>query len=72
MTVQELYTLTVRPLSPTDRLQLATLILGELPVAGTAPADVSDEWTVQDLADVSIASMRYADEACPYDEGDDA
>jgi hypothetical protein len=50
--VQDLYESHVRPMVPAERLQLARLILDELAPFETAVA-VIDEWSDDDLADVS-------------------
>ena len=45
---------------PAERLQLARLILDDLATT-EQPVDISDEWTDDDLADVTTASARQAD-----------
>jgi hypothetical protein len=46
-------------MGPSERLQLAKLILNDLAPSETA-VDVSDEWTDDDLADVAAHSARHA------------
>lgn len=58
-TIQEIYTQIVSTLSPTDRLQLATLILNGLVQQNTAVND-SDTWTEQDKIDLAAFSWQYA------------
>ena len=48
---EEIYTSVVQTLSPTDRLQLATLILDGLK-QNVSVIDISDNWTEQDRSDL--------------------
>lgn len=57
--IQDLYSTSVRPMLPAERLQLARLILDDL-VETEQAADISDEWTDDDLADAAAASARHA------------
>jgi len=57
--IQDLYTTSVRPMLPAERLQLARLILDDL-VETDKAADISDEWTDDDLAAAAAASARHA------------
>jgi len=57
----EIYEKQVKPLPVADRLQLARLIMDDL--AETAPrwiVDESDNWSQEDLYDLSRASLVYA------------
>ena len=73
MTVQELYDDRVKPLPANERIRLASLILGDLAaVADAAPVDVSDDWTDEDIADMTAHSMRYAEERYPSEPDDHA
>jgi hypothetical protein len=56
MTVSELYERSVKPLSEADRVELAKLILRE--VAPNALIDVSDDWSDEDLRDITQASLQ--------------
>jgi hypothetical protein len=58
--IQDLYDARVRPMAPSERLQLAKLILNDLalPENGT---DVSDEWGDDDLTDVIAYAARHTD-----------
>ena len=49
MTLETLYAESIRPLPASDRLRLATLILGDIPPQSLI--DYSEEWTEEDLAD---------------------
>jgi hypothetical protein len=57
----------VRTLSPTDRLQLATLILDGLK-QNVSVIDISDSWTEEDLCDVTNFSLQYAASLFPEEE----
>ena len=66
--VQEIYTQVVSNLLPTERLQLATLILNGLVKQDVAVIDDSDIWTEQDQLDLATFSMQYAATALLEDE----
>lgn len=66
-TAEELYTSVVQTLSPTDRLQLATLILDGLK-QNVSVIDISDSWTEEDLCDVTNFSLQYAASLFPEEE----
>ena len=59
MSVAELYQQTIRSMPPAERLQLASLILSDLAAAPapTLPVDESDEWSDEDMADATRASI---------------
>jgi len=57
--IQDLYESSVRPMPPAERLQLARLILDDLAPA-EKPVDVSDEWSDDDVADLSAHSAQQA------------
>lgn len=52
MTLRELYDQTIRPLSASDRLRIAALILSE--IADERGIDVSDTWDSTDLREFSL------------------
>jgi len=66
--VQEIYTQVISNLPPTERLQLATLILNGLVKQNVAVIDDSDTWTEQDQLDLAAFSMQYAATALFEDE----
>ena len=66
--VQEIYTQVISNLLPTERLQLATLILNGLVKQDVAVIDDSDIWTEQDQLDLAAFSMQYAATALLEDE----
>ena len=66
--VQEIYTQVISNLLPTERLQLATLILNGLVKQDVAVIDDSDIWTEQDQLDLATFSMQYAATALLEDE----
>jgi hypothetical protein len=57
-TVEAIYDQVVKPLPPSERLKLATLILNDIPPQ--AVVDYSEEWTEEDYRDFSMYSLRYA------------
>ena len=67
--VQEIYTQVISNLPPTERLQLATLILNGLVKQEATVIDDSDTWTEQDQLDLAAFSMQYAASAFPEEEG---
>ena len=58
--VQEIYRQVISNLPPTERLQLATIILNGLVKQEVAVIDDSDTWTEQDQLDLAAFSMQYA------------
>ena len=66
--VQEIYTQVISNLLPTERLQLATMILNGLVKQDVAVIDDSDIWTEQDQLDLAAFSMQYAATALLEDE----
>jgi len=57
--IQDLYEGSVRPMPPAERLQLARLILDDLAPA-EKPVDISDEWSDDDVADLSAYAADQA------------
>ena len=57
---EEIYTSVIQTLSPTDRLQLATLILDGLK-QNVSVIDISDNWTEQDRSDITDFSLQCED-----------
>ena len=57
MTVQEVYDHSIKPLPAAERLQLATLILNDIPPQSVV--DYSDEWSEEDLRDFTNAGNAY-------------
>jgi len=56
---QDLYNTRVRPMPPAERLQLAKLIIDDL-APSEKPLDVSDDWSDDDLADLTAFSAHQA------------
>ncbi len=67
MTIQEMYEQSIKPLPAPDRLRLATLILGD--ISPELVIDDSDEWTEEDLRDITLHSLRQAEVS--MEEGDE-
>ena len=68
--LEEIYQEAIRPLAPSERLQLATRILNDIPPE--CVVDYSEEWSDEDLRDFSRASWEYVnrgieEEAQPRD-----
>lgn len=57
---QEVYADNVRPLSPVERLRVAALILDELTQIKTSGVDVSNEWSEEDIRDLTAFSLSHA------------
>ena len=55
--IQELYETRVKPMVPAERLQLARLILDDL-APSEKSIDINDDWTADDLADLSAFSAQ--------------
>ena len=66
--VQEIYTQVISNLPPTERLQLATLILNGLVKQNIAVIDDGETWTEQDQLDLAAFSTQYAATALFEDE----
>jgi hypothetical protein len=63
-TPQQIYDQSVRPLPPSERLRLATIILEDL--ASSASAwDYADSWSDEDVSDLTRFAQRGADKAYP-------
>ena len=58
MIAEEIYSQVVKPLPPSERLKLATMILNDIPPH--AVVDYSEEWTEEDMRDVTLYSFRRA------------
>ncbi len=67
MTIEEIYNEAIKPLSPSERFRLATLILNEIPPQSVV--DVRDVWNEQDMRDLAAYSARLF--AARYPEEDD-
>ena len=65
-TAREVFDETIRPLPPSERLRLAALILQELTRPG---GDLGEEWSDEDLVDLTAYSLSQAAASDPEDEG---
>jgi hypothetical protein len=70
MTVREVYENTVCPLPAVDRLRLAALILDDLAASGGAELDIRDDWSEQDIDDLTAYSMKRAASSAPTKDAD--
>ncbi len=67
-TAQDVYTSTIRNLPRDEQLRLAALILNALTQSEVETADYSDEWSEEDLRDLTNHSIRYAETLYPEEE----
>ena len=65
-TAEAIYEQVVKPLPPSERLKLATMILNGIPLQ--AVADYSEEWTEEDYRDFAAASQAYVMHRLEEDE----
>ncbi len=56
-TAEAIYSQVVKPMPPSERLKLATLILNDIPPRSVV--DYSEEWTEEDRRDFAAASWAY-------------
>jgi hypothetical protein len=66
MTIEEIYNESIKPLAPTERFRLATLILSEIPPQSVA--DIRDAWDEEDMRDNSAYSARQFTARFPEEE----
>ena len=66
---QQLYISSIRDMPIEERLRLAALILNDLTQPGVFTEDFKDAWTEEDLRDLTIYSMRRAEEEYPHEDG---
>jgi hypothetical protein len=57
--IKDLYDTRVRPMPPAERLQLVRLIIDDL-APSEKPLDVSDDWSDDDLAELTAFSAHHA------------
>ena len=69
-TAEEVYSQVVKTLPPSERFKLATMILNDIPPR--AVVDYSEEWTEEDMRDLTIYSLRYAAQSFGEEEGENA
>jgi len=67
-TVEEIYSQVVKPLLPSERLKLATMILNDIPPQ--AVVDYSEEWTEEDYRDFGAVSWAYITQRLEEEERD--
>jgi hypothetical protein len=56
--LEEIYTDVVKPLPLPERFKLAQMILND--ISPRAIVDYSEEWTEEDMRDITIYSLQYA------------
>ena len=68
MSARELYDKSIKPLPAVDRLRLAAMILDDLAATSGAGLDVRDDWSDEDIADLTSYSLKHAAGAEPYED----
>jgi hypothetical protein len=66
MTIEQIYDEAIKPLPPSERFRLATLILNEIPPQSVV--DVRDGWSEEDMGDVAAYSARMFVAEYPEDD----
>jgi hypothetical protein len=67
ITIEEIYDESIKPLAPSERFRLATLILSEIPPQSVV--DIRDAWNEEDMRDISAYSAhRFTAEYPEQDE----
>ena len=69
-TAEEVYSQVVKTLPPSERFELATMILNDIPPR--AAVDYSEEWTEEDMRDLTIYSLRHATYSFGEEVGENA
>jgi hypothetical protein len=64
---EELYEQVVKPLPPSERLKIATMILNDIPPQSVV--NYSDEWSEEDTRDLTAHSLGYAAESFGEEDG---
>jgi hypothetical protein len=67
-TAQQVYSNEVSILPPSEQLRLATLILAGLSETSAAAMDFSDEWSDEDLRDLSAFAIQKSAEMASEEE----
>ena len=67
MSAREVYDSAVRKLTPLERLRLATMILDDLTASQGAGLDISDEWSDDDIRDMTAFSLKHAEALGDFD-----
>ena len=57
-TAEEVYDQIIKPLPASERLKLATMILND--ISPRSVVDYSEEWSEEDMRDLTAHSLRYA------------
>lgn len=69
-TAEEIYAQAVKLLPASERLKLATMILNDIPPQSVV--DYSEEWSEEDMRDLTAHTVRYAAQSFGETEIDDA
>lgn len=68
LTAQQVFSETVRSMTPAERLRLAALILYDLARLDVAIVDRGDSWSEQDEHDLTAFSLQYGATLYPEEE----
>jgi hypothetical protein len=69
-TAEDVYVQVVRPLPASERLKLATMILNDIPPQSVV--DYSEEWSEEDMQDLTAHTLRYAAQSFAEEEDESA
>jgi hypothetical protein len=64
-TVHEIYDNSIRGLPTSEKLRLATMILDELNQSAASALDYRDEWTEEDVRDLTAFAQQHAAKQFP-------
>ena len=70
MNAREIYDTTLRQLPAIDRLRLASFILEDLAASSGAGVDLRDDWSDEDIADLTKFSIQNAGRSVPAEDSD--
>jgi hypothetical protein len=69
-TAEEIYSRLVKALPLSERLKLATMILNDIPPQSVV--DYSDDWSEEDMRDLTAHSMKYAAQSFGEEEEEES
>ena len=67
MTIEEIYDESIKPLAPSERFRLATLILSEIPPQSVV--DIRDAWDEEEMRAISAYAARLFTTQRPEEDG---
>ncbi len=69
-TAETVYQEVIKPMPLPERIRIATMVLNDIPPRGFT--DYSEEWTDEDLRDLTAYSLSYAAESFGEEDESDA